>query len=147
MIKLLNLRTSLMLRPTVCLPVCLGIKHPYGAYDQIFITVRQLWVRWCGAPSLTRGWFCRLQLLLAHARAAILGSESRGSRDKILLSQIRDSPFRRLLWLVVSRWRYSTPPPRGCFPPFDTYKSFSFLNTQSQSQSYVTTDGQSASLS
>jgi hypothetical protein len=38
---------------------------------------------------------------------------SRGTRDHILLSQIRDFPFRRLLWLTGLRWRYSTPPPHG----------------------------------
>jgi hypothetical protein len=42
-------------------------------------------------PSLTRGWDCRLQLLLVLARAIILRSESRGIHDHILLSQIRDS--------------------------------------------------------
>jgi hypothetical protein len=43
--------------------------------------------------SLTRGWLCRLQLLLALARAAIR-SETRGTHDHILLSQIRDrSPY------------------------------------------------------
>jgi hypothetical protein len=36
------LSLSLMLRPTVSRLVCLGKKHPSGAYDQIFVTVRQL---------------------------------------------------------------------------------------------------------
>jgi hypothetical protein len=35
------------------------------------------------------------------------------SRDHILLSQIRDFSFRRLLRLEGLRWRYSTPPPHG----------------------------------
>jgi hypothetical protein len=40
--------------------------------------------------SLTRGWVCPLQLLLALASAVILRSESHGAHDHIL-SQIRDS--------------------------------------------------------
>jgi hypothetical protein len=102
---------SLMLRLTVSRPVCLGIKHPSGACDQIFVSVRQLRVCSCGELSLTRGRVCRLQLLLVLARAVILGSETRGARDRILLSQIRDFPFRRFLRLAWSRWRYSIPPP------------------------------------
>jgi hypothetical protein len=67
----------------------------------------------CGhSPSITYslaiGWVCHLQLLLALTSAFILGSESRGN---ILLSQIRDFPFCRLLWLAGLQWRYSTPPP------------------------------------
>jgi hypothetical protein len=38
----LTAKSSLMLRPTVSQPVCLGIRHTSGAYDQIFVTVRQL---------------------------------------------------------------------------------------------------------
>jgi hypothetical protein len=42
--------------------------------------------------SLTRGWVCRLQLLLVLASAVIIRSESSRTHDHILLSQIRDSP-------------------------------------------------------
>jgi hypothetical protein len=98
----LLLSLSLMLRPTVSRSVGLGIKHPSGAYDQIFITVGQLRVCWWGALSLTRGRVCRLQLLLALASAVILESEPLGTRDHILLSQIWDFPFRRLLRLFYN---------------------------------------------
>jgi hypothetical protein len=102
------LSLSLMLQLTVSRPVCLGIKHPSGAYDQISIAVRQLRVDWCGALSLTRGGVCHLLLPLVLASAVILGSESCGPRNHILLSQIPDSPFCRLLWLVGLQWRYWT---------------------------------------
>jgi hypothetical protein len=107
-----KVKVKVILRPTVNRPVCLGIKHTSGAYDQIFITVRQLRVCSCGVLSLTRGRVCRLQLLLALARVVSLGSEC-GTRDHMLLSQIRDFPFRRLLQLAGLRWRYSTPSPPG----------------------------------
>jgi hypothetical protein len=71
---------SLILRPTLSRPVCLGIKHPSRALVQNFITVRRLRVCWCGALSLTRGRVCRLHLFLALASAVILGSESHGTR-------------------------------------------------------------------
>jgi hypothetical protein len=52
----------------------------------------------------------------SNKSVVILGSESRGTRDNILLSQIRDFPFRRLIRLAGLRWRYSTPPPHGICP-------------------------------
>jgi hypothetical protein len=96
-----------MLRPTVSWPVCFGIKHPFGAYDHNYGFFFP-----CGAPSLTRGRVWLLYMLLALARAIVLWSEPRGSRDQILLSHSWDFPFRRLLRLAGSRWRYLIPPPQ-----------------------------------
>jgi hypothetical protein len=55
--------------------------------------------------SLRRGWVC-VQLLLAFASAFILGSESCGTWDHILLSQIRDFHFCRLTpdWRITCDW-------------------------------------------
>jgi hypothetical protein len=47
------IKAEVTLRPTVSQPVYLGVKHQSGAYDQIFITVRELQVCSCGALSLT----------------------------------------------------------------------------------------------
>jgi hypothetical protein len=88
-------------------------RAPSGAHDQIFITLWQLWSGFLGAPSLTRGRVCLLHMLLALASVVFLGSESFQTRDHILLSQILDFPFRRLVRLAGSRWRYSNPPPHG----------------------------------
>jgi hypothetical protein len=47
-----------------------------------------------------RGRVCRLQLLLALENSVIDGSDFRGTTDYILLFQIRDFPFCRLLYLA-----------------------------------------------
>jgi hypothetical protein len=75
-------------------------RAPSGAHDWIFITVWQLRSCFCGALSLTRG---RVSFVYAAGPC-----QRTHSRDRILLSQISDFPFRRLIRLAGSRWRYST---------------------------------------
>jgi hypothetical protein len=83
-------------------------RAPSEPQDQALtrITLWQLRYCFCGASSLMRGRVSLLYMLLALASVVFLGSESLGTRDHILLSQISDFPFRRLLRLAGSRWRY-----------------------------------------
>jgi hypothetical protein len=90
-------------------------RAPSGAHDQIFNTLWQLRSCIYGAPCLTRGRVCLLYILLVLASAVFLGSESPGIGNHILLSQIWDFPYCRLLRLAGWRWRYSTPPPHRYF--------------------------------
>jgi hypothetical protein len=109
----LSLSVSLMLRPTVNRPACLGIKHPSGSCDQIFITCVTVTVFFfCGSLSEERT-VLPFVCAAGNCQPIFLGSKSLGTWDHILLSQIWDFLFRRLLRLAGSRWKYLTPPPNG----------------------------------
>jgi hypothetical protein len=76
-----GLKAKVILRPTISRPVRPGVRYPSGTRDQFFpfslwLFFRQLWICWCGAPSLTRSRVCSFQFLLGIARAAFLSSES-----------------------------------------------------------------------
>jgi hypothetical protein len=66
--------------------------------------------------SLTRGWVCRLQLLLTLASAVILRSESRGTHHHILLSEVRGSQPEGPDPVFISPHEQSGPvmPPKHC---------------------------------
>jgi hypothetical protein len=100
-------------------------------------------------PSLTRGWVCRLQLLLVLASAVILRSESRRTHDHILLSRIRDSPnlegqvpmfiSPRTGWpgYTPRHWVPISSPPTTHRATMEVFDPTDF--SQSHSQSYFTT--------
>jgi hypothetical protein len=118
---ILSLSLSLILRPTVSWPVCLGIKHPSGDYDQIFITGRQF------AGFLMRG-------ALSDERTGLSFTIAAGPRQRSHFRVsvpwdswpyfIRDFAFRRLR-LAGLRCRYSTPPPQGLFYNFHANRIYS----------------------
>jgi hypothetical protein len=58
------LNYQLLTATVINLPFCLCVKHPFWARDYIYVIAFQLRLCWCETPSLTRGWFSVLQLLL-----------------------------------------------------------------------------------
>jgi hypothetical protein len=129
-----------MLRPTVSRSVCLDIKHPSGAYNKIFIAVRQLagLLMWGGLSDERMG----IPFTIAAGPRQRIHSwdrvprdswpyfavsdsrlpQSRGPGPRIYIPQEQDGPviapgtgfpFHRLLRLAGVRWKYLTPPPHG----------------------------------
>jgi hypothetical protein len=97
---MVNQSVSIGVEPHVRIMIrCLLLFDSYS----VVLVARPLWRR-----------VCLLYKLMALPTAVFLGSKSSGTRDHILLSQIWDFPFHRLLRLAGSRWRYSTLPPHGC---------------------------------
>jgi hypothetical protein len=111
--QLILFKVKVTLLLTVSQSVSLGVEPHLGLMTRYLLLFDSYGFVFCGAPSLTRGRVCYLYMLLALASAVFLRSESLVTRYRILLSQIWDFPFRRLVRLAGSRWRYSTPPPHG----------------------------------
>jgi hypothetical protein len=86
-----KVNVNVMLRPTVSWPVSLGIKHPSGLTTR-FLFLSDSCVFNVGR-SLTRGRVCRLQFLQVLASAVILGSKSRGTRDRYFTVSDSRLPF------------------------------------------------------
>jgi hypothetical protein len=107
---IIGVQVKVTLRLMVSQSVSLGVEPHLGLMTRYLLLFDSYGIVFSGAPSLTRGRVCLLHMLLVLA-SAVLGSKSLGTRDHILLSQISDFPFRCLLRLTGSQWRYSTLPP------------------------------------
>jgi hypothetical protein len=68
--------------------VSLGVEPQLGLMTRYLLLFDSYGLVLCGEPSLTRRWVCLLYMLLALTSAVFLRSESLGTRDHILLSQI-----------------------------------------------------------
>jgi hypothetical protein len=86
-------RVRVTLRLAVCRKWVRFGNKPLETHDQYSFLHLNTWGYSPYVPTpLTRGWVCCLQLILNLASAVILGSVYRGTRDHILLSEIRDYP-------------------------------------------------------
>jgi hypothetical protein len=140
-------RVSTFLHATYCYDQCL-CRAPIWGHEDIYVTVGHLRPSCCEAPILTRGPVGNLLLqfpaTLTHGHSLLSNLTSPTWRARPPCLYPRDHcgpvilpgtvfPYSRLSRLTGLRWGYSNLPPHG---------------EESKSESvYLTTDGQSASLS
>jgi hypothetical protein len=105
-------KVKITLRLTVCQSVSLGVEPHLGPMTRYLLLFDSCDLVFVGRPLWREDGsvFC---ICCWPLPAQSLGSESLGTRDHIILSQIWDFPFRRLLRLAGSRWGYLTSPPHA----------------------------------
>jgi hypothetical protein len=81
-------QVKITLRLTISQSVSLGVEPHLGVMTRYLLLFDSYGLVLCEENSLTRGRVSHLYMLLALASAAFIGSESLGTRDHILLSQI-----------------------------------------------------------
>jgi hypothetical protein len=84
-------KVNTMLRPMVSRPICLGVKPIWGPRPDISYCQRVAGLLMCGAFS-DESVGLSFTIVAGPTNGVILGSESRGTHDHILLFQIRDLP-------------------------------------------------------
>jgi hypothetical protein len=140
-----------ILWPTVSRPVCLGVGHPSGAHDQIFITVGHLRFS-CGCPP----WREDGSVICSYNSLSFSGP-SPAELVTISYCFIWDSPNLQgqVLVFMSPRNRVVQLYPRtlgslfvASYDSQNQLYSYSFVICEVKSSySYITTDGQSVSLS
>jgi hypothetical protein len=126
-----QVQVQVILRPTVSRLVNFGVGPPSGAHEQILITFGSLQSLCCGTSSLTIRRACNLLVQFA----VTLRFKTRRTHDHILLS-----PLRLLDYLFVASQGYGGD-------ILTRLHTALIVLLASQSQCYITTGGQSASLS
>jgi hypothetical protein len=125
-----QVQVEVTFRLTVNQSVSLGVEPRLGLMIRYLSLLNVKVLIFVGHDLWREDGFVIFYMLLALPSVVFLGSETLGTRDRNLLSQTWDFPFRRLLRLAGSRWRYSTPPPHGAV----LSKSKSYCDWQSVSQ-------------